>query len=80
MLASEYIELIADDGSGVPPVRPCIAKDRAEYVDEDAEPGTLAAWKLSPLGLLMASLPVTADIFSGCICGLRDTPPSCNDP
>ena len=57
-----------------------MAKDRAEYVEEDAEPGTLAAWKLSPLGLLMASFPVTAEMFNGCICGLRFVPPSCNKP
>jgi hypothetical protein len=43
MLASEYIELIADEGSGVPDCRPCIAKERAEYVEELADPGTLAA-------------------------------------
>jgi hypothetical protein len=33
---------MAEDGSGVLPVLPCIVKDKAEYVDEDAEPGTLA--------------------------------------
>ncbi len=80
MLASEYIELIAEDGSGVLPCLPCIAKERAEYVDEEAEPGTLAAWKLSPLGLLASSFPVTAFIFSGCTCGLRLDPPSCMNP
>jgi len=43
MLASEYIELIADEGSGVLPCLPCMANESAEYVDEEAEPGTLAA-------------------------------------
>jgi hypothetical protein len=79
MLASEYIELIADDGSGVPVCLPCMANESAEYVEEDAEPGTLAALKLSPLGRI-ASLPVTAEILSGCTCGLRLVPPSCNEP
>lgn len=67
---------MAEDGSGVPPCLPCIANDKAEYVDDDAEPGTLAAWKLSPLGLLPTSLPLTAFILSGCICGLRFVLPS----
>lgn len=67
---------MAEDGSGVLPVLPCIAKDKAEYVDDEAEPGTLALWKLSPLGRLPASLLLTALMFSGCICGLRFVPPS----
>ena len=49
-------------------------------MDEEADPGTLAAWKLSSLGLLMASFPVTADMFKGCICGLNLIPPSCIEP
>jgi len=39
---SEYIELIAEEGSGVLACRPPLSvKERAEYVDEEAEPGTL---------------------------------------
>jgi hypothetical protein len=55
-----------------------MANDRAEYVDEDAEPGTLDPWKLSPLGL-PASPPVAAPMFKGCIDNFRPfpLPPSC---
>lgn len=67
---------MAEDGSGVPTCLPCIANDNAEYVEEEAEPGTLALWKLSPLGLLAASFAATAEIFNGCICGLRLVPAS----
>lgn len=72
---------MADDGSGVPPWRPpCIANDRAEYVELDAEPGTLALWKLSPRGRVLVSLPCTAAMFSGCMEGLKyDAPASCTE-
>jgi hypothetical protein len=76
--SSEYTELIADCGSGVP-ICPCLrpmAKDRAEYVEEDADSGLLilpsATVKLPDLEWLLASLePVAADMFRGCTCGLR---------
>lgn len=70
------MELIADEGSGVPACRPpLIVKERAEYVEEEAEPGTLVPWKLSPLGRLALSLPCTAAMLRGCIEG-RKTPAS----
>ena len=65
---------MAELGSGVPVfcVLP-IANDNCEYVEEDAEPGTLL-WKLSDLVLLCS---LTAPIFNwprvgllrGCSCG-----------
>jgi hypothetical protein len=41
---SEYTELMADEGSGVPicPCRRPMAKDNAEYVEDEADSGLLA--------------------------------------
>ena len=78
---------MADEGSGVlvgPPRKP-IAKDRAEYVDEEADPGPLvfpsSKPKLSALERLLASPDmVIADIFNGCTCGRRLELDSCGAP
>lgn len=53
-----------------------MANDKAEYCDEDAESGRLIlpspTVKLPDRECALASLdPVTADMFKGCICGLR---------
>lgn len=85
--SSEYTELIAEEGSGVP-ICPClkpIAKDNAEYVEDEADSGLLAlpspTVKLPDLEWLLASLdPVIAEMFKGWICGLQLDPDSCGAP
>ena len=70
------------------PICPClkpIAKDNAEYVEDDADSGLLAlpspTVKLSDLEWLLASLElVTAGMCKGCICGLKPEPVSCGAP
>lgn len=66
---SEYTELIAEDGSGVPPWG-CrsIANDKAEYVDEDADAGPL------PLPSVFVALPFLEWPFGSLG---RNEPPSC---
>jgi hypothetical protein len=56
---------MAELGSGVPTFgMPPNASDNWEYVEDDADPGTLALWKLSDL---VRCESATVDVLRGCI-------------